>query len=65
MKTQLVIETKVNGQYAVELIQTGFFRFTVIYGKHIKVGLNYGEAAKEYGECVMHALTCGNLIKND
>ncbi len=50
----------------VELIQTGFDRFTVRYFKQVKPGLTYAAAAKEFGRCVMHALACeGNLDNRD
>ena len=31
-------------------------RFTVIYGDYTKTGLNWMEAAHEYGECLFHSL---------
>lgn len=30
--------------------------FTVVYGKQVHNGLTYANAAKELGECIMHAL---------
>lgn len=54
----------VAGQCDVELIQTGFNRFTVVYGQQVQEKLNYGEAAKELGECIMHALACAGRIDN-
>ena len=48
----------------IELIQTGVDRFTVRYFKQITSGLNYGEAAMEYGYCIMHALACEGKIDN-
>jgi hypothetical protein len=48
----------------VKVIQTGIDRFTVQYGLQVKKGLNYGQAAREFGECVFHALACDGLLDN-
>lgn len=56
-------ETHASG-WPIRLIQTGFDRFTVEYGRQIKDDLNYGEAASEYGACIMHALACESLLDN-
>lgn len=48
----------------VRLIQTGKDRFTVVYGKQVKQGLSYGEAAAEYGACIMHSLACDGMLDN-
>ena len=50
--------------FPVKLEQTGIDRFTVTYGKQIKRGLNYGQAASEYGGCIMHALACDGRLDN-
>lgn len=36
--------------------------FTVTYGLQVKPGLSYAEAAKELGECLLHAANCDGLI---
>jgi predicted SAM-dependent methyltransferase len=38
-------------------------RFGVIYHKHVKLHLTYAEAAKEFGECLMHNLTCDGKLE--
>lgn len=42
-------------ELGVKLQQTGIDRFTVTYGKQVKRGLDYRDAALEYGSCIMHA----------
>jgi len=49
----------------VRLIQQSKNRFAVTYCLHVKTGMNYTQAATEYGACIMHALACGGLIEND
>ena len=39
----------------IELQQTGFNRFTVVYGLQVKTGLSYEKACTELGACMMHA----------
>jgi roadblock/LC7 domain-containing protein len=63
-KPSVCIVTSIIEQWPIQLIQNGANSFTVIYGKQIKRGLNYGQAATEYGACVMHALTCDGKIKS-
>jgi hypothetical protein len=46
----------------VSLHQTGPNRFNVLYGLQVKEGLNYNQAAMEYGSCIMHSLTCAGRI---
>lgn len=48
----------------ISLTQTGIDRFTVQYGLQISKNLDYGRAARELGECVMHRLACESLIDN-
>jgi hypothetical protein len=48
----------------VKVEQTGIDKFTVTYGLWVKKGLNYGAAAKEFGECVFHHLACNSLLDN-
>jgi hypothetical protein len=63
MKTQVCFEELSTG-YPVRLLQTGIDRFTVEYGKQIKRGLNYGDAAKELGLCLMHLCACEGRLDN-
>lgn len=39
--------------------------FEVRYGKQTKSGLSYGEAARELGAALMHAMACERIINND
>jgi hypothetical protein len=48
----------------ITLHQTGRDMFVVKYGSQVKPFLNYGEAAKELGECIMHALACEGKLDN-
>lgn len=51
-------------QYDVTLTQIGYDKFNVQYGKQLKIGLNYAQAAKEFGQCVMHAAACAGTLDN-
>lgn len=42
----------------IELQQTGFDRFTVVYGLQVKRNLSYAQAAAELGACIMHYQCC-------
>lgn len=64
MKKTLCHEVNTPSAYPVQLHQTGLDRFTVVYGRQVKAGLSYTEAAKEFGHCVMHALACAGLLDN-
>lgn len=48
----------------IELQQTGFDRFTVVYGLQVKSGLDYASAAAELGECIMHMQACEGMLDN-
>lgn len=39
-------------------------RFRVTYGKQVRSGLSYGDAAKELGSAIMHALACDGQLDN-
>ncbi len=55
---------KINGlAYPLSLKQSKPDEFSVIYGKQVKSGLSYSQAASEYGHCIMHALACEGLIE--
>lgn len=38
--------------------------FRVTYGKQVKDYLDYADAAKELGACMMHALACEGKVDN-
>lgn len=48
--------------FPIALDQTGRDKFTVTYGKQVRAGLDYAQAAHEFGLCVMHALACDGLL---
>lgn len=48
----------------IELQQTGFDRFTVVYGLQVKTGLSYAQAATELGGCIMHMQACEGQLDN-
>lgn len=48
----------------ITLTQHGFDRFSVSYGKQFNTDLDYAQAAKELGACIMHALACNNQLDN-
>lgn len=50
--------------YEITLTQQSKNRFTVVYGLHKKARLDYSSAAKELGECLMHAAACDGLLNN-
>lgn len=55
----------VDGDVSVTLEQRANGKFRVVYGLEIHDNLNYSEAAREYGFCVMHSLCCSGKIKGD
>jgi hypothetical protein len=59
-----ICDRRIDLEFPVSLIQTGVDRFTVTYGKQTKSGLDYAQAACEYGACVMHALACAGKLDN-
>lgn len=54
----------VNIAWAITLRQRGKDSFQVQYGAQIKDRLTYAAAAKELGECIMHALACEDRLDN-
>lgn len=48
----------------IELWQAGPDSFSVLYGLQKKSGLTYGEAATEFGACVMHYEACNGSLDN-
>lgn len=63
MRTTVHVAT-IENSYPVRLIQTGIDSFTVAYGQQIKRRLNYGQAALEFGACVMHSAACAGRLDN-
>jgi hypothetical protein len=51
-------------QFPITLAQRGPDDFRVTYGKQVKSELNYSQAARELGSCIMHALACESKIDN-
>ena len=52
------------GSQLIELRQLGRDSFTIRYGLQVKTRLSYGEAARELGECIMHACACDGGLDN-
>jgi len=63
MKTKLCYRFE-NGQFPIELKQTGIDCFTVRYGLQVKKNLSYVRAAHELGEVLFHALSCEGIVDN-
>jgi hypothetical protein len=72
MKHRIIKVFKTPGQYDVKLYrmnsslpsqqQDSVNCFAIEYGTHFSEYLNYAEACKELGECLMHALQCANKL---
>jgi hypothetical protein len=62
--TQPPFQTTIAG-FRIELRQTGIDRFRVQYGKHRRTGLDYENAARELGECILHACQVAGTITSD
>lgn len=52
-------------QYGIKLEQSAKCIFRVTYGLQVIAVLGYDQACKELGECIVHALSCDNLINNE
>ena len=50
--------------FPVRLYQSETGKFSVLYGSEIHDGLSYGEAARQFGRCLFHALACVGRIDN-
>lgn len=48
----------------VAIHQSGPDNFAIQYGMQICAKLTYGDAAREFGECVFHSLACAGLLDN-
>ena len=67
MKTTTCFEITDPAQvgFPVRLYQSGTGEFSILYGSELHDGLSYEEAAREFGLCLFHALTCVGRIEND
>ena len=61
---QVCFETLVGG-LPITLSQTSKGLFAVQYWKQRKSGLTYAAAARELGECIMHAAACNGALDNE
>jgi hypothetical protein len=59
---RLCFETTICWRIALE--QRGKDSFRVTYGAQVKDRLSYGEAARELGAVIMHALACEDRLDN-
>lgn len=50
--------------FEIRLTQSAAGKFTVTYGKQVFPGLSYGDAAKQLGQVIMHALACESKLDN-
>lgn len=48
--------------FGVSLYQKGHKKFTVVYGQEVKTDLSYGDAAREFGLSLLHALNCDGKL---
>ena len=51
--------------YDIVLLQNDCDNFTVQYGAEIESNLDYSQAAKSIGFCIMHALSCDGKINDE
>lgn len=56
--------TNAKADQMIELHQTGFDQFTVIYGLSVTKCHSYESAAKELGACIMHMAACNGQLDN-
>ena len=60
---QEVFKIEIAG-YDLVLLQNESDNFTVQYGAEVKSSLDYYQAAKSIGFCIMHALSCDGKLDN-
>ena len=60
---QEVFKIQIAG-YDIVLLQNEPDNFTVQYGEEIESNLDYSQAAKSMGFCIMHALSCDGKIND-
>jgi hypothetical protein len=58
---QEVFKIEIAG-YDIVLLQNDHDNFTVQYGAEIESNLDYSQAAKSMGFCIMHALSCDGKL---
>ena len=51
--------------FNIVLLQNNHDNFTVQYGAEVESNLDYSQAAKSIGFCIMHALSCDGKINNE
>ena len=51
--------------FPVRLYQSKTGKFSVLYGSERHNDLEYGEAARQFGLCLFHALACVGRIENE
>lgn len=66
----MCIELTAPHQFGVKVEQFANRRFRVTYGAQVRgstadIGLGYAAAARDFGECVFHALACAGMLDND
>lgn len=61
---QEVFKIQIAG-YDIVLSQNEPDNFTVHYGAEIESNLDYNQAAKSMGFCIMHALSCDSKINDE
>jgi hypothetical protein len=61
---QEVFKIEIAG-YNIVLQQNDCDNFTVQYGAEIESNLDYSQAAKSMGFCIMHALSCDGKINDE
>lgn len=61
---QTIHEVEIGG-LPIKIEQSARGRFTVTYWKQVRRDLSYGAAAREFGECVFHALACEGKLDNE
>lgn len=59
---EFIFETVVAG-FPIKLKYIGCNTFIVYYGEAFKHCYSYEDAAKELGDCVMHALNCEGVLE--
>jgi hypothetical protein len=51
--------------FPIKVEQNARGKFRVTYGREVRDGLGYGQAAHELGECMFHALACDGKLDNE
>jgi hypothetical protein len=59
---EFIFDTVIAG-YPIKLKPIGNDSFIVYYGESFKHCYSYEDAAKELGECIMHALNCEGVLE--